>query len=355
MMSRAVAFSLVICGIFCAGAMAQSKPLIDFPTPNRAILAGQPEKFYMFVIRNFEGKTSTPWEGGTYGFVRGPVRQGPGVVYLHHHEGIDIAPVHRDPAGNPIDPIFAAADGTVVYANERASTSNYGKYVVIEHVIEGSRYYSLYAHLGSISTAVGARVKQGEKIGVMGYTGVGLDRERAHLHFEFALMVSPYFAEWFPADAARDPNPHGNFNGRNLIGIDPTALILEARKSPGSFRLGAFLRSLSATFRIVVPNTTAFTLVQRYPWMIDAAPPATSAGAWMISFSEHGIPVRAMPMVRGVSAASALDVSAPSGMPIARATRGLLGGSLAKPVLMSSGSQLARLLTERPPVTNAGE
>jgi murein DD-endopeptidase MepM/ murein hydrolase activator NlpD len=353
MMRRAL--SLVFAGsIWCSAAVAQTKPLIDFPTPNHALLAGQPEKFFMYVTRNFEGKKSTPWEGGTYGFVRGPVRQGAGIVYLHHHEGIDIAPVNRDPAGKPIDPIFAAADGTVVYVNEKPSTSNYGKYVVIEHLIEGSRYYSLYAHLGSISAAVGSQVRQGDKIGVMGYTGVGLDRERAHLHFEFALMVSPYFAEWFPADAPRDPNPHGNFNGRNLIGVDPTSLILAARKSPGAFRLGAHLRSAPATFRIVVPNTTAFNLVQRYPWLSDTNT-QSAAGAWIIAFSDNGIPMHAVPAERSVASASALDVSALDSMPIARATRGLLGGSAARPTLTSAGVQLARLLTERPPVANAGE
>jgi len=349
MISRAATLGLIV----CSAAIAQTKPLIDFPTPNRALLAGQPERFFMYVTRTFEGKESTPWQGGTYGFVRGPVRQGPGIVYLHHHEGIDIAPVHRDPAGNPMDPIFAAASGTVVYVNEKPSTSNYGKYLVIEHVIEGSRYYSLYAHLSSIAATVGSTVRQGEKVGVMGYTGVGLNRERAHLHFEFALLISPYFAQWFPADSTKDPNPHRNFNGRNLIGIDPTSLILAARKSPDTFRLDSYLRSAPSTFRIVVPNTQAFNLVQRYPWLNDSG--SSAAEAWILSFSEHGVPVRATPAEKGASSASALDVSAPADIPIARATRGLLAGSHSRPTLTSAGSQLARLLTERPPIANAGD
>ncbi len=342
-----VSFTLAAAVFPMALAQAQPQPIIDFPTANRAVLAGQPEQFYMHVTRNFEGETTTPWEGGMYGFVRGPVRQGGGVVYLRHHEGIDIAPLHRDPAGSPLDPILAAADGTVVYSSERAGDSNYGKYVVIEHVIEASPYYSIYAHLGSITTRVGARVRQGEKIGVMGYTGVGLDRARAHLHFEFALMISPHFAEWFPANAPRDPNPHGNFNGRNLVGVNPMALLAAARKNPTAFRLGNYLQSEPEAFRVVVPHTPAFTLVKRYSWLVEPGTPASPA-AWIIGFSENGTPVRAAASDRPVASPAVVSVTAPNGIPLARATRGLVGGSVARPTLTSAGTQLVRLLTERP-------
>lgn len=330
-----------------ASTMAQ-KPLIDFPSGNRALLDGRPDLFYMHVNRTFEGKTTTPWEGGTYGFVRGPVRQGGSVVYLRHHEGIDIAPLHRDPAGNPLDPILAAADGTVAYVNNQAGTSNYGKYIVIEHTLEGSPYYSLYAHLGSITTSVGARVRQGDKIGVMGYTGDGLDRARAHVHFEFAFMISPYFAEWFPANAPRDPNPHGNFNGRNLIGVNPTKLLLAARKNPAAFRIGEYLKSERETFRIIVPHTPHFTLARSHPWLLESGTPTTTPASWVIAFSENGTPVRIIASDRPVSAPAVASVSVPSGMPLSQATRGLVTGSMAKPVLSSSGTQLARLLIERP-------
>lgn len=287
-----------------------------------------------------------------YGFVRGPVRQAGQLVYLRHHEGIDILPLNRDPAGNPIDPILAAAGGTVVFINERAGGSNYGKYIVIQHIIEGSPYYSLYAHLANTSVGVGQQVRQGERIGTMGYTGVGLDRARAHLHFEFAVMVSPFFEEWFPVSAPRDANAHGNYNGRNLLGVDPAKLLLASRENPGAFRLGAYLREEPETFRVVIPHTQYFNLVQRYPWLAPAGAPASPA-AWVLSFSENGTPVRATPMDRPVAAPYVASVSVPAGMTVARATRGLVGGSPSRPVLTNSGNQLVRLLTERPPQTGA--
>ena len=48
--------------------------LFDWPTENRALLEGRPQDFYMYVNRNFEGEETTPWEGGSFGFVRGPHR-----------------------------------------------------------------------------------------------------------------------------------------------------------------------------------------------------------------------------------------------------------------------------------------
>src|SRR5688572_5483120 len=44
------------------------------PTDNDAIFRNDGPAFYMYVDRDFEKVRSTPWEGGQYGFVRGPVK-----------------------------------------------------------------------------------------------------------------------------------------------------------------------------------------------------------------------------------------------------------------------------------------
>ena len=170
-----------------------SAALFDFPTPNRALLEGQPDKFYMYVERNFEGQKSYPWEGGQFGFVRGPVRTPGGLIYRTLHEGVDIQPLRRDPSGNPLDDVFAAAAGRVVHVSKEAGASNYGRYVVVEHTIEGCLIYTLYAHLASIAVEPGQEVRQGETLGRLGFTGAGIDRPRAHLHFEIAVMLSTNF------------------------------------------------------------------------------------------------------------------------------------------------------------------
>ena len=86
------------------------------------------------------------------------------------HEGLDLAPIRRDQKGEPMDPIFVAMDGRVVYINRVEVSSNYGLYIVIEHSNIKSTLYTLYAHLRSInmSIEVGDKVNAGDKIGVMG-------------------------------------------------------------------------------------------------------------------------------------------------------------------------------------------
>ena len=97
---------------------------IQLPTENNNLLSGNPEKFYMYVDRFFEGAHTQPWEAGCYGFVRTSVRVGNQVLQTKFHEGIDISPVNRDKAGNPLDPVSSIAAGKVAYVSDAAGRSN---------------------------------------------------------------------------------------------------------------------------------------------------------------------------------------------------------------------------------------
>ena len=66
--------------------LAASAVELRLPTENHHLFSGQPEKFYMYVDRTFEGETSKPWEGGSFGFVRTPIRLGQDVVLTKFHE-----------------------------------------------------------------------------------------------------------------------------------------------------------------------------------------------------------------------------------------------------------------------------
>src|SRR6266581_6379127 len=167
------------------------------PTDNDALFSGDGAAFYQYVERNYKGLKSTPWEGGQYGFVRDPTDTAGGVVFTRFHEGIDIRPLQRDSRGDPLDEVHPIADGKVVHVNAVPGYSNYGKYVVIEHRWDGSNYYSLYGHLSSVAVQPGETVRRGQRIGVMGYTGTGINRERAHLHLELCLMFSRQFEAWY--------------------------------------------------------------------------------------------------------------------------------------------------------------
>ena len=171
--------------------------VVRFPTENTALLDNRPQDFYMYVDRNFEGKKSQPWEAGAYGFTRTLVRTQAGPVAVKFHEGIDIKPLGRDASGTPLDDVHPVAGGTVVHASANPTHSNYGRYVVIEHQLADGPLYSLYAHLASVSCKEGDRVGTGNVIGKLGYSGVGLNKTRAHVHLELCLKLQDDFENWY--------------------------------------------------------------------------------------------------------------------------------------------------------------
>src|SRR2546426_2104334 len=248
---------------------AQNQALdLVLPTDNDALFSGDGAAFYQYIERNYKGVKSTPWEGGQYGFVRDPTDTAGGVVYTRFHEGIDIRPLHRDAHGKPLDEVRAIADGKVVHANSVPDYSNYWKYIVIEHRWEGSNYYSLYGHLTSIEIQPGNVVKRGQRIAVMGYTGTGLNRERAHLHLELNLMLSREFESWYNAFFRNDPNHNGIYNGMNLAGLDIARLYLALHKNP-SLTIPEFLGREETFYKVSVPKSRHFELPKLYPWMLD--------------------------------------------------------------------------------------
>ncbi|MGI8821014.1 MAG: murein hydrolase activator EnvC family protein [Chthoniobacterales bacterium] len=323
--------------------MAQDEALrLALPTDNTALFSGGGPEFYQYITRDFHGEKSTPWEGGQYGFVRNPQETGSGIVYTRFHEGIDIKPMRRDAKGEPLDEVRAIAAGKVVYVNLVPGYSNYGKYVVVEHRWGGANYYSLYGHLASVAVPAGTRVKGGDTLGIMGYTGEGLDRARAHVHLELNLLLSREFEGWHAATFKNEPNHHGLYNGINLAGLDIAKLYLALRKEP-ALRVPEFLGREEVFFKVVVPAAQNFDLPQRYPWMLrgNAERPA---GSWEISFNQAGIPLRIAPRAETVAAAE-LSYSKKNRVNYAYLTRGMLAGSGEHATLSESGRSLMRLLT----------
>ncbi len=85
------------------------------------------------------------------------------------HRAIDIA-------GEFLSPIYAAADGEVIFCG---SDEIYGLNVVIDHIHDG--YKTKYAHMATYVVTEGMKIKKGDIIGFMGTTGYSTG---VHLHFE---------------------------------------------------------------------------------------------------------------------------------------------------------------------------
>ncbi|QBF25564.1 LysM peptidoglycan-binding domain-containing protein [Pseudomonas tructae] len=91
------------------------------------------------------------------------------------NKGIDIA-------GDLGQPVFAASDGSVVYAG--SGLRGYGELVIIKH---NDTYVSAYGHNRRLLVREGQQVKVGQTIAEMGSTGT----DRVKLHFEIRRQGKP--------------------------------------------------------------------------------------------------------------------------------------------------------------------
>lgn len=296
-MSLARLSALII--VLCASVWAQAQDLVyRLPTDNTALFTTGGDDYYMYVDRLFEGEKSKPWQGGTYGMVRNPFRPQPGepVMFSRFHEGIDVKPIKRDSNGVPLDDVRPIAPGKVVHASTNPRHSNYGRYVVIAHKVPEGIIYSLYAHLASVNCHVGQRVGTGNVIGRLGYSGVGLDKTRAHLHLEIGLMINSRFADFY-----RGENKHGNFNGINLIGIDPTDA-LKACRDGQPFSLSAYFATLEEHYRVAVPCVGTMDILRRHPFLYKGSRSEnTRPRSLEIAFTATGVPIGIYPASREVT------------------------------------------------------
>lgn len=109
------------------------------------------------------------------------------------HRGLDFTPGWGEP-------VFAIAQGTVIDVGY--NSRGYGRYIYIEHTINGEKFVSAYAHLtrGGVSVEEGDTVEAGQKIAKVGNTGTSTG---AHLHFEVRnadgehLDPEDFFAEHY--------------------------------------------------------------------------------------------------------------------------------------------------------------
>jgi lipoprotein NlpD len=91
------------------------------------------------------------------------------------NKGIDIA-------GDLGQPVFAASNGSVVYAG--SGLRGYGELIIIKH---SDTYVSAYGHNRRLLVREGQTVKAGQTIAEMGSTGA----DRVKLHFEIRRQGKP--------------------------------------------------------------------------------------------------------------------------------------------------------------------
>jgi murein DD-endopeptidase MepM/ murein hydrolase activator NlpD len=285
---------------------AHAQPF-QLPTANHALFEkGGEERFFVGTV----GKT---WTSGTFGCVRSGGWQ--------IHEGLDIRCLQRDKHGEPTDPVMATADGTVVYMNKRTSLSNYGNYLVIRHSIEGLEIYSLYAHLREFrpDLKLGQNVKAGETVAVMGRTTntrEGISKDRAHVHFELNLFVNDRFSVWQKKTNPEERNDHGDWNGQNLVGIDPWRVLVAQQREGAKFSLVRFIQNDTELCRVFV-HKTSFPWLKRYHALVRPNPKTDKEGVagYEVALDFNGVPYELIPRaaseIKSKSTVQLLSVNEP--------------------------------------------
>jgi murein DD-endopeptidase MepM/ murein hydrolase activator NlpD len=331
---------VLACGVF--GRLPALAFDLVLPTDNKALLEGRPEDFYQFVDRTtLEGQKTTPWEGGQFGFVRDAVKLNTGeVIYTRFHEGLDIKPMHRDARDEPTDEVRSMGAGEVVHTSLAAGQSNYGKYVVVRHDWGDGPFCSLYAHLSEIRCTVGQKVEPGTVIAIMGHTGAGIDRRRAHTHTELNMFLSSHFGESHD-NTGGSPNFHGNWNGMNLTGLDLAGLFLAHAKDPG-MTVSAYVQKTEPYFRVAVPGSAEMEIVKNYPWLCPVPAPTTPPPSWQVTFSAWGLPLKAEPGTDAVEVPQVVWVK-PSTIPHHYLSRRMLNGVGDTAKLSNDGEAYIRL------------
>lgn len=271
------AFALVV------GTLAHARIDLVFPTPQTAWTTGRLDEFVQPTV-------SGDPESGLFGCVRSGGTQ--------FHEGLDIRPIKRDRRGEATDAVFAAMDGIVKHVSSSPGASSYGRYIVIEHPEQRPAVYTLYAHLATIQSGVrpGTRVQKGQTIGIMGRSagGYAIPKERAHLHFEIGLRATDAFENWYAARRFGNRNEHGDYNGMNLMGIDPLDFLRQWRLGRvDSFQ--EYFDKLRPVVTLRVATTRVPDFIQRYPSLLRKPISGLVAG-WEVSCNGTGLPFAWTPL-----------------------------------------------------------
>src|SRR5258708_7194374 len=145
-------------------------------------------------------------------------------------------------------------------------------------------------------------------------THEGTTKDRAHVHFECKLLGNDRFAAWHQKTMAGQRNDHGEWNGQNLLGIDPRAILLEQQERGSKFSLLDFLHRQTELCRVQVRKTD-FPWLKRYKPLIRRNPVAEKEGVagYELALNFNGVAFEVVPRaaseMRGKSRIELLSVN----------------------------------------------
>jgi len=200
-------------------------------------------------------------------------------------------------------PVLAAANGLVVVAGDDRKifygpySYFYGNLVVLQHDLPGitQPVYTLYAHLSKILVQEGEQVKVGQRIGLVGMTGVATG---SHLHFEVRLGENSYDQSrnpelWLAPHADENGQLHGALAGRivdkNGLRLDIPNIVIEHLPAPDQ----------PADSQIYTGTYQELDLLEQPPWNESFAAGDLPAGWYRIEFVQYGMQERIVQVLPG--------------------------------------------------------
>lgn len=95
-------------------------------------------------------------------------------------------------------PVFTPLDAKVHSFKNNINFGDYGPTIILEHNLEGIRFYTLYGHLSLESLEkikIGQKFKQGDQIATLGNVSVNGDYP-PHLHFQIIKDIQQYVGDY---------------------------------------------------------------------------------------------------------------------------------------------------------------
>jgi hypothetical protein len=143
----------------------------------------------------------------------------------------------------------------------------------------------------------GQPVHKGQVIATLGHssdTREGIPSERAHLHFEINFMLNSNFHIWYPRHEPKAP-PFGDYNGLNLFGTDPAA-ILRAYAANPKLNFAEYIAREPVAFTVLV-GARPFPWLALHPEQVQLSSAASRADvvAYEVGVTWYGLPVAVWP------------------------------------------------------------
>ena len=110
------------------------------------------------------------------------------------------------------------------------------------------------------------------------------------------LFINDRFSAWHQTAHPGERNDHGDWNGQNLVGLDPRLILLAQHSEGTNFSLAHFIRQQADLCRVFV-RATRFPWLQRYAPLIRSNPKADKEGVagYEIALNFNGLPFDLIP------------------------------------------------------------